>query len=124
MTYGCFNMYAHKTICFMQSAVRMARSTNIAARTITAKFQTIVGAEDEPLQERAEGYYGSTEWKRWYKRRIARSGITWIVGKAEAEGCMDWAPTASWMDVANDRNMWRTATEILLTNERYWVEVA
>ena len=124
MTRGCFSMCAHKTICFMQSAVRMARSTNIAAKAITAKFQTIVGAEDEPLQERAEGYYGSTEWKRWYKRRIARSGITWIVGKAEAEGCMDWAPTASWMDVANDRNMWRTATEILLTNERYWVEVA
>ena len=87
-------------------------------------FQTKVGTEDEPFEERAEECYGPTAWKRRYKRRIARSGITWIVGKAEAEGCMGWAPTASWMGVANDRNMWRTATEILLTNERYWVEVA
>ena len=91
---------------------------------ITARFQTIVGAEDEPFEERAESCYGPTAWKRRWKRRIARSGITWIVGKAGAEGRMGWAPTASWMGVANDRNRWRLATDTPLTNERCWAEGA
>jgi hypothetical protein len=74
-----------------------------------------------------EHYYGSGPWKRRYKRRILRAGITWRAGKSVAkgtEGCMDWAPTASWMDVAQDREMWKRANDALLTNERYWREVA
>jgi hypothetical protein len=103
----------------MREAVKAAGLT-----CIVDTFQTKIGCDDEPYYDRDEQYYGSGPWKRRYKRRILRAGITWRVGKSVAEGCMDWAPTASWMDVAQDREMWKRATDALLTNERYWREVA
>ena len=88
--------------------------------SIVKTFQWDVGCEDEPFHEQNEQLYGSTAWKRRLVRRIERAGIVWRVGKTVAAGCMDWAPTAAWMDAAQDRDMWRLATDAVLRYERYW----
>jgi hypothetical protein len=40
-------------------------------------------------------------------------------GTSFAEGCLNWSPYASWMDVVQDRDAWRIAMSTLLHNNEY-----
>ena len=110
---GCFAIHAHRTITFMKEPVQ------VSSPEIAARFATTIGKEDERFDCERERIVGTPEYYKRLKRRIERAGITWRVGVAVARGVRNWAPYASWMVVAGDREAWKVATDALLQNEEY-----
>jgi hypothetical protein len=113
--YYCFSLEAHRTIVTMKHCLQQQPKHS----TLAERFHTVIGKEDERFDCEREKIYGSTEWKQRLKRRALRQRITWRTGTSFAEGCLNWSPYASWMDVAQDRDAWRIATSTLLQNTEY-----
>ena len=97
----------------------MKESVQVSNPEIAARFATTIGKEDERFDCERERIVGTPEYYKCLKRRIERAGITWRVGVAVARGARNWAPYASWMAVAGDREAWKVATDALLRNEEY-----
>ena len=63
--------------------------------------------------------FGDAYWdkKRW------EATVPWRVLPTTPEGCRNWAPYARWMEIAQNRTLWRMFTWNTLLNEEYWNQI-
>ena len=58
-----------------------------------------------------------SEWE------IGEPSFNTVFGMTTPEGCRNWAPYARWMEIAQNRTLWRMFTWNTLLNEEYWNQI-